>query len=313
MESAHFNSYRDHFIGQPILGDIDNIYNVTQDMVKKYHATHYVGSNLILVGTGNVNHKEFVDQVSRAFGNLNKNPPPGLEKRNMEKPIYTPSCMFMRDDEMYNSAVGVYYDAPHWHHEDYYAFLLMERICGSYQMDRNGQARLNDPEKQYSSLEAAVGQLPDVTKVETMYNPYRDCGLFGMYFFGNEVFTRTMTYYGILMPALFGVYMNQVEVYRGRAKLYQELLSIQSPSDVLQLIGPQMIYLNRRVTRTEIAKRVAFFDNNSLMKVMKHWCRDAEPSIVAYGAIESLAATGSYKFYKANSYITTLNLGHSLL
>lgn len=70
MEAVHFNSYRDHMIGQPILGDIDNINNVTQDMVKEYHANNYVGKNIIVVGTGGVNHKEFVDMVSNEFGQI---------------------------------------------------------------------------------------------------------------------------------------------------------------------------------------------------------------------------------------------------
>ena len=66
-----------------------------------------------------------------------------------------------------------------------------------------------------------------------------------------------------------------VEVYRGRARLWQELLNIQSPSDVMQLIGPQILYLNRRVSRAEIAKRVAYFDNNNLKKICRHWFYDA--------------------------------------
>jgi processing peptidase subunit beta len=241
MEAAHFNSFRDHYIGQPILGDIDNIYNVSQDMVKEYHATHYVGKNLIIVGVGNVNHKEFVDSVSREFGNMNKNSPPGLERKNTDKPIYTPSIMYMRDDEFYNAGVGVFYDAPSWKHEDYYAFLLMERIQGSYSADRNGYARLNDPEKQYSTLEANLGPRPDISKAVSIYTPYSDCGLFGTYLYGNEVWARTMTYQGIVIPANYGKYMNQVEVFRGRARLWQELLNIQSPTDVLQLIGPQIL------------------------------------------------------------------------
>ena len=68
MEGVHFNCFRDHMIGQPILGDIDNIYNVTQDMIREYHANNYVGKNLVVVGTGGVNHKEFVEMVANEFG-----------------------------------------------------------------------------------------------------------------------------------------------------------------------------------------------------------------------------------------------------
>jgi processing peptidase subunit beta len=149
--------------------------------------------------------------------------------------------MLMRDDENYNSGIGVFYDAPSWNHEDYYAFLLMERIVGNYSGDRNGHARLNDATKQYSTLEANLADRPDISKGCGIYTPYRDCGLFGTYFYGNEVWNRYMTYQGISQPANYGLYMNQVEVFRGRARLWQELLNIQSPSDVLQLIGPQIL------------------------------------------------------------------------
>lgn len=159
----------------------------------------------------------------------------------MEKPIYTPSCTFMRDDEFYNAGVGVFYDAPSWKHEDYYAFLLLERIIGNYQMDKNGFANLNDVGKQYSTLEGNVGNFPDITKAQGIYSPYSDCGLFGTYVYGNEVFLRPMTYFGLSIPAGFGLYLNQVEVFRARARLWQELLNIQSPADVLQLIGPQVL------------------------------------------------------------------------
>ena len=115
--------------------------------------------------------------------------------------------MFMRDDELYNSSIGVFYDAPHWSHEDYYAFMLLERIIGSYQMNRNGNSHLNDVTKQYSMFEAWCGMLPDVTRGQAIYSPYRDCGLFGTFLYGNEVFTRMMTYTGVFIPASYGQYV----------------------------------------------------------------------------------------------------------
>merc|ERR1712166_1299516 len=48
--------------------------------------------------------------------------------KNTEQPIYIPALLMMRDDEMINSNVGVFYDAPGVKHEDYFAFLLMLNI-----------------------------------------------------------------------------------------------------------------------------------------------------------------------------------------
>lgn len=70
MEAIHFNSYRDHMIGSPILGDIDNIYNVNKQMIEEYYHTNYHGSNLIVIGTGGVNHDQFVQMVAEKFGNM---------------------------------------------------------------------------------------------------------------------------------------------------------------------------------------------------------------------------------------------------
>lgn len=70
MEAVHFNSFRDHMIGSPILGDIDNIQNVNKKMVEEYFHANYVGKNLIIIGTGGVNHEEFVQMVADKFGNM---------------------------------------------------------------------------------------------------------------------------------------------------------------------------------------------------------------------------------------------------
>lgn len=57
MESVYYNIYRDHPMGMPILGDIDNIYEITREMVVDFRETNYFGENMVIVGTGNVNHQ----------------------------------------------------------------------------------------------------------------------------------------------------------------------------------------------------------------------------------------------------------------
>ena len=148
--------------------------------------------------------------------------------------------MFVRDDEMINSNVGIFFDAPGWAHEDYYGFLLFQRIIGNYQVDKN-DGHLNDPGKQYNTNQVLLGYLPDVTIQNCHYAAYSDCGLFGSYLFGNEVFTRAMNLVGLHIPCTYATFTNEVEVYRARNKLYDELLCIQSPQEVIQQIGPQIL------------------------------------------------------------------------
>jgi len=57
------------------------------------------------------------------------------KQKNTEKAIFTPALLYIRDDEMYNSNVGVFYDAPSIKHPDYYSFLHLKHIFGSYRID----------------------------------------------------------------------------------------------------------------------------------------------------------------------------------
>lgn len=128
LENSHFNAYRDHMLGQPIKGDADILANLTADDLRHYQAANYFGDNLVVVGTGNLNHEEFVNQVNNAFQSVSKTA--SSTRANGDKAVYVPALLFIRDDEMYNSNIGVFYDAPSVKHEDYYGFLLLKHMFG---------------------------------------------------------------------------------------------------------------------------------------------------------------------------------------
>jgi hypothetical protein len=95
-----------------------------------------------------------------------------------------------------------------------------------------------------------------------------------------------MNYCGVALPTIYSHFINDVEVVRARNALYNELLSIQSATDIMQQIGPQMLYLNRRVPRSEIAQRVSNIDAYHMKHLCNEWFYDAEPSFTNWGPIE---------------------------
>jgi len=103
-------------------------FNLTTDYLRNYHTNNYFGDNIVVVGAGNINHEEFVTQVDKHFSNLPKSTTSVI--KNKERPIYIPALLFIRDDEMYNSNVGVFYDAPSIKDPDYYGFLLLQHMFG---------------------------------------------------------------------------------------------------------------------------------------------------------------------------------------
>ena len=309
LQAAHANAFREHMIGQPTRGDRDNLPNLNIEQVRQYHTDNYHGENIVIVASGNVSHEEVVDMVESHFNALPK--ASGATKTNTERPIYTPAIQMMRDDEMYNSNCAVFYDAPSYKHHDYHAFQLLKRVFGNFSIEKNAE-HLNDVGKQYNALHGMLGDLPDVTIHNSHYFAYSDCGIFGNYFFGNEVFTRQMTYCGMALNTIYGHYMNDVEIFRARNKLYNELLANDGVVETLHDIAPQIIYLNRRVPRSEIAKRVAYIDAYHMKNLCYEWFYDAEPSITNWGPIEGTSSIGSYKFYKNHTMSTVTNAHHAL-
>lgn len=310
MEAVHFNAYRDHMMGQPIRGDADNLQNLSVEMLQEYRAANYVGNNIVIVGTGGVDHDALADMVNQAFSSLpQKSAQAG--RNNDDKCVYVPALLMMRDDEMYNANVGVFYDAPSIKHEDYYSFLLMKYIIGSYQIDKVAE-HLNDVGKQYNAMHALIGNLVDVTKADCIYNAYSDCGIWGNYFFGNEVFVRQMNYAGVCAPSFYASYINEVEVVRARNALWNDLMTTEDPADINKEIGQQMLQLGRRITRSETAARVSHMDQDHVRHMCNQWFYDAEPSWTNWGPIENTSSIGSYKYFKVNTMTTYLNTHHSL-
>ena len=64
LENCHYNSYRDNMMGQPIMGDRDQLNGLRVEDLQNYRAANYFGDNMVIVATGNVDHEAFVDQVN---------------------------------------------------------------------------------------------------------------------------------------------------------------------------------------------------------------------------------------------------------
>jgi processing peptidase subunit beta len=91
------------------LGIRENIANITEDHIKDFHAANYIGKNFYVVGTGNVSHDSFVGAVEKHFGKFPAEAPAGSNTPNAEQPFFTPSMLYMRDDEMANVNIGVFF------------------------------------------------------------------------------------------------------------------------------------------------------------------------------------------------------------
>ena len=142
----------------------------------------------------------------------------------------------MRDDEMYNANIGVFFDAPSVNHEDYYQFELLKHMIGDYEIGKHAE-HLNDVGKQYNATHSLLGDLPDVTKQSSHYFAYSDCGIWGSYLFGNEIFVRQMNWVGLAAPVHYGEYVTEAGVVRGRNAMWNGLMREQTAAQINSEIG----------------------------------------------------------------------------
>jgi mitochondrial-processing peptidase subunit beta len=57
-------------LGQPVLGIRENIANITEEHIREFHSNNFVGSRIVVVGAGNINHEELVQLTEQNFGKL---------------------------------------------------------------------------------------------------------------------------------------------------------------------------------------------------------------------------------------------------
>jgi predicted Zn-dependent peptidase len=67
IEISHRGIFKNQQIGLPILGDIRNMETISRNMIEEYHNRNYVGENIYIVASGDINHDDFVNAVENSF------------------------------------------------------------------------------------------------------------------------------------------------------------------------------------------------------------------------------------------------------
>jgi processing peptidase subunit beta len=300
MEALFYTSFREHMIGQPVNGNRDSITSLVKNDLEEHQKRTFVGKNFNVVVSGNVNHEEVVKVSEKWLTRLPESTSSRVEI-NEEKPYLTSTMMSQRDDEMANLNLAVGFLAPGMNNPEYVSMLVYQKILDNYNAHENGQ-HLNTPNRQYNTLHKLLAELPGVTLQRTKYFGFSDVGLFTCWTHGHEIFSRQMLFTSQYVLGVLSNHLNQAEIFRARAKLFNELLR-QTPSTNLNLqIARNLLYNNRRITRTEMAYRFSHCaEGNHLKSFAKKWFFDKDMGVLAYGYVAHLAGVDHYHTRLQNS------------
>ena len=292
-ETIFYTAFRDHMLGQSKYGIRDNIQNITSKHLQDFYQKNFVGENMIVVVTGKCNHEEISNSVEKNTQQIQPLVTSKIE--NEDKPFLTPSVMFQRDDEMANLNVGVGHLVPAYGEPEYIVMNFFEKIVGSYNANNNGFAHLNSPQKQYNYMQRYLGSMPGVTLQTIKYQGFSDFGILTSFVHGNDVWAKQMMYVNQHILSYYAHNLNQVEVFRARAKIFNELLSIRPSYELNEEIGKQILYTGRRIGRTEFASRISgLADEKILQRFAFKWFYDKEISISMWGPGHNIANKAYY-------------------
>lgn len=284
LEGVFYTSFRDHMMGQPSRGNRDNIPSLNSTHIRQHIEKTYIGRNFTVVVSGNANHNEVLEVANRRLSKLPTAPLRETAPINVEKPLLTPSLMVTRDDEMANLNVAVSYLVPCYSHPEKFFIQYMQHMLGDYNANDNGHAHLNAASRQYHNLHKLFGEAPGITLQHTEYFGFSDVGLYTTWTHGNDVWSKEMMHVCQYQLGRYACGIDQVEVFRARASIFNSLLEQKPSAGLNSQIAKDVQYIGRRVDRTEAAYRYSLMaDTAYIQTASRKWFFSKDTSVAVWG------------------------------
>lgn len=276
-------------MGKPILGRIANLPNIRREMIIDFHNRNYVGENIIVIGVGDIPpHKVFMEMVHKYFCAY----PAKSAIHQRIKPKFHSGISLVKPDLLENPPdginVGVFFDAANWKDQDYYAFLLLQRLIGD-KPQHELEAKIFEQDASSNIFQNKLASYDEVLFQQSLFTPYMDCGLFGTYFYGSpDSFEDMIDLTKWIIEKYAKGQISDHELDRAKNKIFIEILQHETGNDLTQAYGNQLFYLKRRVHRSEIAKRIANYTKEDIANAVERWLLNKSYSVTAWGNVESL-------------------------
>lgn len=241
-------------LGRPILGTEKSVSSFGRDNLREFMAPHYTAENMVLVGTGNLDHKTFVGWARDYFSAL-----PHNGKSTFEAASYSGGeARATRDLEQLHLTLG--FESCSYLDPNYFAAQVYTTILGGGMSSRLFQEVREKRGFAYSvyAFNAAL----------------KDTGLLNIYAgTGPEYVKELIPVVAHEMQALAGK-IAEKEIARAQAQMRAGLLmTLESTSSRVEQIGRQMLVYGRPLAMVELVEKIEAVGqkeiNEMAVKVLK--------------------------------------------
>lgn len=298
-------------LGSPLYGTEAGVAAVTPDVLKKYREQTVVGSRVVVVGAGGVNHTKLEKAAQQYFGDLEK----GSTKITTEsRYVGGEYRLWNLRYKTVNTAWG--FQTPGAACEDNVPLALACEIPGSFHRSQHelGQHAMHRVLKTFSSLDHSTPTNTHFNeKSIEIANPflhsYKDEGLCGMYVVGRQatggpgdgaVIVEVIQYTIAEWCRLAQKMIHDNELAQAKVNLKSQLLfNMDGSGNSAQDIGRQVLYFNRRVPLTEMYDRIDDITATNVQEVLQHYFYGRKP---VYSYLGYISAIPNYDWTQHWSY-----------
>lgn len=262
-------AYPDQALGRPILGTTERVNAFSRTDLDDYMSHHYRAEQMVVAGSGNFKHADFVRMVEDKFGGLEKSRSttretvtykggPKLENKDLEQV----NLLFGFE--------GLAYDDP-----DYYAAQIMSMVFGG-----GMSSRLFQEVREKRGL---------VYSIYSYMASYIDSGTFAVHAGTGPEQVAELT---PVVAHEFGRMSADVtaeEVNRARAQMKAGMMmSRENTTSRMEQIGRQMMIYGRPMDVSEIVEKLDEVDRVAVMRFADRLLSGSDLSLAAIGPLDHL-------------------------
>lgn len=279
FEHLHSIAFQETSHALSILGPEENIKSLKRSDMLDYIKTHYTAPRMVLAAAGRVNHDELVRLAEEKFGGLSAE----VHGQSALTPAFTGSMVTIRNDEMPLAHVAVAFEGVGYSDPDYFVFLVMQSLLGSWDRNIGGGKNLISPLSETVSHEGLAHSYM------AFHTPYQKTGLFGVYATGPGDKLDHLSHAMLYEITRLAHGTTSAEVERARNKLKATtLMVLDNSSAVCEDIGRQLLTLSRRLTPAEIFMRIDMITADEVKRVAQEYLWDNEIAVAAMGPTSNL-------------------------
>ena len=243
--------WRDHPLGQPILGSVESVQALTADVLRTYFDSTYIAGHIVIVAVGNITHEAMKALVMPNFGALMTRDEPSAER-----PPSVVTQALVRSKELEQSHVLLGTSSYPQNHDDRHAAYVLNTMLGGSMSSRLFQNVREKRGLAYAVFSNLVA--------------YRDAGQLTIYAGCANDAVRELV--RVVVDELRGMKQPPPDTELRRAKDHLKgslMLSLESTSSRMSNLARQEIYFDRQFSLDETIDAIERVSTDDVTRVAR--------------------------------------------